>query len=106
MCPAIHVKYSEMQMKHSSTHMATLPYFNTVARMTKAYLLPSTISHRSHYLHFISFHFQFISVNLVYKDMENVMFIILGVTKHIYKENNNYKQQYKHCCRYVINMHY
>ena len=37
-------------------------------------------------------HSQFISVNLVYKDMENVMFIILGVTKHIYKENNNYKQ--------------
>ena len=36
--------------------------------------------------------FQFISVNLVYKDTENVMFIILGVTKHIYKENNNYKQ--------------
>ena len=38
--------------------------------------------------------------------MENVMFIILGVTKHIYKENNNYKQQYKYCCRYVINMQY
>jgi len=37
-------------------------------------------------------HSQFISVNLLYKDMENVMFIILGVTKHIYKENNNYKQ--------------
>ena len=50
--------------------------------------------------------FQFISVNLVYKDTENVMFIILGVTKHIFKENNNYKQQDKYCCRYVINMHY
>jgi len=51
-------------------------------------------------------HFQFISINLVYKNMENVMFLILGVTKHIYKENNNYKQEYKYCCRYVINMQY
>ena len=34
--------------------------------------------------------------------MENVMFIILGVTKHIFKENNNYKYKLQICYKYAL----